>query len=151
MTAMTAMRDLTFSIPGVAVPQGSMKPVRMGPRLGVQPNNKQALYDYRARVAMAAQDIGVVPWEGPIELEATFFFQRPKAHFGTGRNASVLKESAPLYPTGKPDLDKVVRALLDGLTGACFKDDSQVVVVRAAKHYCPEGEGPQTVVSLWAM
>ena len=43
------------------------------------------------------------------------------------------------YPFVKPDLDKLVRAVLDGLTGAAFKDDSQVVELMASKRYAPQG------------
>ena len=151
MTAMTAMRDLTFTVPGKAVPQGGMMAFAKGNKAFVTHKKPKELGDYRARVALAAQMAQAKPIQGAIELEATFFFDRPKAHYGTGKNANVLKASAPQYPTGRPDIDKLERALLDALSGVCFHDDAQVVVVRAAKHYCPEGEGPQTVVSLWAM
>ena len=38
-------------------------------------------------------------------------------------------------PTKKPDLDNVLKAVLDGLNGIAFVDDSQVVNVCMAKHY----------------
>jgi Holliday junction resolvase RusA-like endonuclease len=38
-------------------------------------------------------------------------------------------------PTVPPDLDKLIRAVLDGLTGVAYKDDGQVVRISAVKIY----------------
>jgi Holliday junction resolvase RusA-like endonuclease len=38
-------------------------------------------------------------------------------------------------PTVPPDLDKLIRAVLDGLTGVAYKDDGQVVKITAVKIY----------------
>jgi Holliday junction resolvase RusA-like endonuclease len=38
-------------------------------------------------------------------------------------------------PTVPPDLDKLIRAVLDGLTGVAYKDDGQVVRITAVKIY----------------
>lgn len=40
----------------------------------------------------------------------------------------------------KPDLDKLLRALNDGLTGVAFHDDSQVVNIAATKRRAEPGE-----------
>lgn len=40
----------------------------------------------------------------------------------------------------KPDLDKLLRALNDGLTGIAFHDDSQVVYIKATKRRAKPGE-----------
>ena len=72
----------------------------------------------------------------PVILKLIFFRRRPKGHYGTGRNAGLLKDSSPEYPTSKPDLDKLNRAISDALTGIVFKDDSQVVKLESSKFYC---------------
>lgn len=72
---------------------------------------------------------------GPLVLEATFYFPRPKGHYGTGRNADVVKPGAPLYPDVKPDIDKLSRAILDSCTGVIWKDDAQVVNKWVRKMY----------------
>ena len=63
---------------------------------------------------------------GPIELTVVFYFSRPRSHFGTGRRACVLKDSAPHCHAQSPDLSKLMRALEDGITGAIWHDDRQV-------------------------
>jgi len=64
---------------------------------------------------------------GPITLSLTFERPRPKAHYGTGRNAGTLKVSVPAFPTMKPDVLKLARAVEDALTGVVWRDDSQVI------------------------
>jgi crossover junction endodeoxyribonuclease RusA len=75
--------------------------------------------------------------EGPVGINLTFGLTRPK---------SVSVRQRP-WPTAKPDLDKLVRAVKDSLTGVLWRDDAQVVRVFAEKHYT---DGPSYVrVRLW--
>lgn len=39
------------------------------------------------------------------------------------------------YPTKKPDIDNIVKVVLDALNGLAYKDDTQVVRVLAQKSY----------------
>src|ERR1700689_3720692 len=73
---------------------------------------------------------------GPVAIEVTFSLPRPAGHFGTGKNYTRVKASAPAWPAGRPDLDKLLRAVLDGLTmGGAWKDDAQVVQAATCKQY----------------
>jgi len=64
-----------------------------------------------------------------------FVFERPKCHWGTGRNAEKLKPSSPEYHIIKPDIDNIMKIILDSLNGIIFKDDSQVVSGKYEKRY----------------
>lgn len=75
------------------------------------------------------------PIEGPVSVRCLFFLPRPKSHFGTGKNASVLKSSAPRFPVQKPDGDKLERASWDALSRTIFSDDAQVVDWSGAKRW----------------
>ncbi len=72
---------------------------------------------------------------GPVYLQVVFFIQRPKSHYGTGKNAATLKASSPEYHTSKPDATKLLRAVEDALTGVCWRDDAQVCVQKVMKRY----------------
>ena len=72
---------------------------------------------------------------GPLTLTVYFYLPRPKAHYGTGRNAGILKDSAPVEHLTMPDLDKLVRAVGDALTRLAWRDDSQIVAWHAYKQY----------------
>lgn len=75
-------------------------------------------------------------------LRVTFTFARPKSHYRTGRNAQLLRDDAPLYPAGRPDLSKLLRSTEDALTDAgIWRDDAQVVMCTAWKRYVGESGG----------
>lgn len=73
--------------------------------------------------------------QGAVKLSITFFIARPKGHYGTGRNADILKNSAPTYPISTPDLSKLTRAVEDALTGLIWKNDSCIVIHSINKVY----------------
>jgi Holliday junction resolvase RusA-like endonuclease len=71
-----------------------------------------------------------------LAVNLIFILPRPAVHYGRGRNAGSVKDSAPRWPATKPDLDKLCRAVLDALTDAgVWRDDSQVVMLSAGKMY----------------
>ena len=70
-----------------------------------------------------------------VEIELRFFFARPKAHMGTGKNAGTVLASAPRRMIVMPDVDKLCRCAIDSLTGIVFKDDSQIARLVAVKSY----------------
>lgn len=146
---------LTFTADGVPAPQGSKNTTAQKDRAGAY-TGKVSVYESSAKLkpwrqvvvnAARAADPGP-PTEGPLILNIVFRLPRPKDHFGTGRNAGKLKPSAPEWPTKKPDVDKLERAILDALTIAkVYRDDSQVVVVNSAKVFADE-RPPGVMVSL---
>ena len=74
-----------------------------------------------------------IPFEGPLRVDLTFFFPRPKAHF---RSNGELKPNAPRWHTGKPDRDNSDKAVLDALTNlGIWADDKQVCDGRIQKLY----------------
>lgn len=144
------MRTLSFVVPGRPVPQGGMKAFARGNRAFVTHSKPKELGDYRARVAIAAQNAGARIIDGPVSLTVTFVMPRPKSHYGTGRNAGVIKPSAPYYVTTKPDVDKLLRSLFDALTSVAIRDDSQVVMVTMSKVYADQEmfTSPSTEVAI---
>lgn len=100
-----------------------------------------------ARVAMEQQGI-VELVEGPLGLALAFTMPRPKGHFGSGRNAGVVKDSAPDYPCVKPDATKLLRGAEDAMTGIVWRDDAQVVEQFVSKRY---GEPERVQVTVWSL
>ncbi len=124
---------IAFTVHGEPIPQGSKTRTRWG---GIREDNPRTK-PWRATVAAdAALAMNRRPLlAGAVALEAVFTFPRPKAHYGTGRNAGTVKASAPTHHTKTPDLDKLLRALGDALTGIVVRDDSQLSRVTATKVY----------------
>ncbi|NTU67988.1 MAG: RusA family crossover junction endodeoxyribonuclease [Chlorobiaceae bacterium] len=75
------------------------------------------------------------PIRDPLVVVLDFGFPRPKSHFGSGVNASKMKQYAPHYHTSKPDIDNLQKFVMDALNGVFWHDDSCVCVVHAAKRY----------------
>ena len=126
--------QLRFSVAGIARPQGSLRAFQDGRRTVVKADNAQ-LASWRRDVSWAAQTAarsilaGVAL--GPVQLALTFHLQRP---------ASVGRSIRPHIV--KPDLDKLVRAVGDAMTGIVYRDDAQVTVTIAAKRYVDVGIEP---------
>jgi Holliday junction resolvase RusA-like endonuclease len=69
-----------------------------------------------------------------LEVCITFVKVRPKCHFHwSNKRWGELRADAPVYPTGKPDLLKLARAVEDALTGIVYRDDSATCKLVLAK------------------
>lgn len=138
---------IRFIVYGKAIPQGNkigipvcpggVPLIRNGRQVTRVVEKNPKLHVWRQQVAevATAECFGEYPTLEPVRLSMTFTRPRPKGHFGTGRNASKLKASAPEHPTTTPDTLKLARAVEDSLTGIFYKDDSQVVEHRLYKVY----------------
>lgn len=64
-------------------------------------------------------------YDGPVRLEVHVYRALPQS-----RPKRITTEP----DTIKPDIDNVIKAVMDGLNGVAYHDDAQVVDVRAIKH-----------------
>lgn len=130
---------LTVVVHGTPAPQGSK--IR-NPTGGVRESSK-AVRPWREAVRHTTElAVQSHAWTPPLAAEVTVVFtlKRPATHYGTGRHADRLKDTAPPAPNARPDLDKLVRATLDALTDAgAITDDARVVSLYAVKAY-PGGD-----------
>lgn len=128
---------LVFDVDGIPVPQGS-KRVANGRLIDA---NTAKLKPWRATVTAACADAmraaGITgPVDGPVRVKVVFRLPRPKHHYRTGKHAGQLKDGAPYWAATRPDLDKLLRAVLDALTDAgLWHDDAQVAVLHATKEH----------------
>ncbi len=76
------------------------------------------------------------PLRGAFRVDCTFYFNRPQAHFRSGKNWHLMKDDAPMHHTKMPDRTKLLRSTEDALTGIIWVDDAQVVDGIIAKAYC---------------
>lgn len=78
------------------------------------------------------------PMQGAIRVTINAFFSLSKADFnskGEPNKKGTAKLQGEMLPTKKPDCDNVAKAVLDGLNGVAFQDDSQVVSLLISKSY----------------
>lgn len=148
-------REIEVRVYGLPAPQGSKRHIGRG----ILVESSKRVRPWRTSVVHACIDLmeeqqlrGVLPIQGPVDVEVEFLFPRPQSHYGTGRNAEKLKPSAPHYTTSTRDgdLDKVLRSTIDGLAertgGVMLRDDRLVVSVTATKRYTNDGESPGAMI-----
>ena len=77
------------------------------------------------------------PLKGDIMIKMIFTMPRPKSHFRTGKYKHILKDDMPEFHSSTPDLDNLVKFLLDTIQGKdrIIYDDSQVCMLQAEKVY----------------
>ena len=73
--------------------------------------------------------------EGDIDISIKAFYKIAK---NDNKNIKAAKRAGEIKPTKKPDIDNVIKAILDGLNEVAYKDDAQVVNVSASKYYSDE-------------
>jgi Holliday junction resolvase RusA-like endonuclease len=103
-----------------------------------------------ASCALEARELagGRIARGEPVGVEVIFYQPRNAGHYGTGRNACKLKDSAPPFPAVRPDVDKLLRSTLDALTSVLYADDGQVVTVRAEKRF---GDPARAEIKVWVV
>ena len=93
-----------------------------------------------------------LPFSDPVFMKIIFWLPRPKGHYRTGRFAGQLKPNAPVYCSSTPDLDKLCRSTLDGLSAKCggciIADDSIVVAIQAEKRYATDAESCGALITV---
>lgn len=121
---------------GVPAPQGSKRIVpsgKPGGRVHTIESNDATLRPWRSDIAWTVRDAKDKsrswPLTGPIAIDLWFTMPKP-------RSAPKRRRS---YPDRRPDVDKLSRAVLDGLkTAHAITDDGQVVQLHATKVYPTE-------------
>lgn len=134
----------TFTVVGDPAAQGSKRLVRTKAGRTIMLENSKKVRPWRTAVAEAAVASNVRVREGDVELVAVVRFVRPLSHFRTNGE---VKPSAALRP-GRSDSDKLLRAILDALTGVAYHDDRQVACVAIERVWCGQGEAPGATISI---
>ena len=131
------MPEVRFTVTGKPATQGSKR--HLGGGVMVESCKRLALW--RADCRLAATRAMPAGWDraAPVQVNATFAFARPKAHYGRRRGQPYLKDTAPEHCAVRADVDKLCRALLDAITGPLLLDDSQVVILVADKIWSLDG------------
>lgn len=139
----------TYDVYGVPAPQGSKRPVRSAGGRTVLIESSKALPAWRDAVihCVLASDRPDTPIFEAVEVTIVFNMPRPKGHYDT--KGQVKAWATETQHRTKPDLDKLVRGVLDALVIAqVLADDSQVTLLEAHKQYTPAGDLPGAHISI---
>lgn len=121
---------IAFTVQGTPIPKGSLRAFNGKHRPIVTHDNRktkpwQKAIQNACKRAMARHSVEM--FDGPVMIEATFTFKKPKS----------VKRA---HMSVKPDLDKLQRNLGDALEGVLLTNDSRVTCWQVRKVYGePEG------------
>ena len=124
--------ELRFCIPGEVRGKGRPRATAVNGQARMFTDSKTRSYETRIADAATAALGQRPPLEGPLEMHIRVRLVPPAS---TPKKARVLMIAGSLMPTKKPDLDNVLKAILDGCNKIAFQDDVLVVKFSAVKIY----------------
>ena len=136
---------LTFVLPGAPVPKGRPRMTKRGHVF-----TPKKTVSYEQSIALAAQAAksklgGGLLFDGPVMVTVHCHFAMPKSWSRKRKEQMLYEPHIQL-----PDLDNLVKAVLDGLnhTFNVWNDDKQVAAVKATKHWAESSSVLVTVEKL---
>lgn len=108
----------------------------------------QATKAYEKEIRQAFQAAGGTSFGAvPVAVEVTAYYPVPKSARKADKEAMAAGLVVPMV---KPDIDNIMKAVLDGIQGddGAFHDDVQVVSIRAEKRYDRIGSPGAVVVRI---
>lgn len=127
---------MIFTVEGQ--PQGKARPRFSRRSRSVYTPRKTVAYE--DLVAKCYHDAGgkLYPDDCYIRISVNAFFGIPKSYSKKKRMQCINDE---IRPTKKPDIDNILKVILDALNGVAYEDDRQVVYVRCHKYYADSEMG----------
>lgn len=131
---------LIFEVPGD--PRGKGRP-RFTKSGHTYTDSETRAYEEKI-IAYYRKSFGGYRWpdEAFIRVKVIAHYQIPKR---ATKAAIASMQARKLFPSRKPDIDNVLKIVLDALNGVAYKDDSRVVSVEAEKVYSFE---PKVVIEI---
>ena len=132
-------QPVTFAVQGVPVAKARPRVLRSGQ---AYTPGKSVAYERQVQLAATLAMRGHVRLSGAVQATLRFDLPIP-ASWSVRKRAEAI--TGELAPTGKPDLDNLLKSVLDGIRTIVIGDDAAIVDVRATKRY---GIAPLTVCSI---
>ena len=126
-------------IPGK--PLGKQRPRVLKSGITYTPK-KTVNYETFVKMMYLEKYAGEKPFEGPVSMLVSAFYQIPKSASKRRREAMARHD---MPPTTRPDIDNIAKIIMDALAGIAYEDDKQVTSCAVNKLYSYE---PKVVVYL---
>jgi Holliday junction resolvase RusA-like endonuclease len=132
-------QPVTFAVQGVPVAKARPRVLRSGQAYTPA---KSVAYERQVQLAATLAMRGHARLIGAVQATLRFDLPIPGSWSARKRAAAITGE---IVPTGKPDLDNLLKSVLDGIRTIVIGDDAVIVDVRATKRY---GAAPLTVCTI---
>lgn len=134
------MGDVVFIVPGTPVGKGRPRFAKVGGAVRTYTPEKTATYEnlvkIKAQEAMAGRPVIV----GPVDV-SIYLVIIPPASWSQKKQRDAM--AGEIHPTSRPDIDNVLKGVMDACNEVVFRDDKQVVNVWVSKRY---GQSAQATV-----
>lgn len=136
---------IIFTVPGQPYGKGRPRIGKVGKHARLFAPEKAVNYESMVKVLAAQAMAGRPLLDGAVEVRMDIACQIP-ASWSQKKQAEAV--AGRVFPTTKPDIDNVEKAIFDGLNGVAWRDDVQVVDVVKRKRY---GRVPGVLVRIEAL
>lgn len=126
------MKKICFEVEGKPIGKGRPRHTRTG---HIYTDKKTENYEARIWYACKKAMAGEPPSEEALSVEIDQCFAIPAS---ASKRAKAAMLAGEIRPTKRPDIDNVIKSVLDGCNGAAWVDDKQVVRIKARKVYAEE-------------
>lgn len=123
---------LVFTVPGDPVAKGRAKVSTFGGKVRAYTPPKTRNYETLVRLACEQAMDGQTPFDGPLYLRMDVYLSIPES-WSKRKKAAALEGT--VFPTKKPDLSNVLKAVEDGMNSVAYTDDSRIVNLASSKRY----------------
>ena len=132
------MGSIQFSVPGPPQGKARARTVRYGNgRISSYTPDKTVMYENLVKISYLERTQKIYNNKEALAVKIIACFEPPKS---TSKKRKAQMLSGDIRPTKKPDIDNIVKCILDGLNSVAYRDDTQVVDVQATKKYAEKAE-----------
>jgi len=132
------MTEVAFFVPGEPIAKARPRAAVIKRRAHIYTPAKSAAYEKAVGLIAKRAMRGKKKLPGALGVEIEFLMPIPKSWPKARRLAAL---HGGVSHEGKPDIDNLVKSVVDGMNGIVFKDDASITRLVASKTYCPLGEG----------
>ena len=126
------MMQITFAVYGEPVPKGRPRFSTRGKFPVAYTPEKTKAYEFEVGMMAVAAMGGSKPLEGALEAFIYVTFPIPPS-YSKKRTEACLNDTEK--HTKRPDLDNVIKSVIDGMSEIVFFNDSQITSIYATKVY----------------
>ena len=138
------MLELNFTIKGDPQGKGRPKFFKGHAVTPKQTRTYESLIRYEASHAVDHM-VEQPDFTAPCAVRIKAYYAIPDSYSKKKRALIAQKGTMGIRP-GKPDIDNVIKSVLDGMNGIVFRDDVQVVRLSAEKFWCEGNDVPHVDV-----
>ena len=132
---------IEFTVPAIPIAQPRPRAMAFAGHARVYEPKQHPVAAFKASVRMAAKEAySGPPLQGPLRVDCTFVFPRPKSMIWKKRPMQRERHAK------KPDRDNCDKAVLDALSGLMWADDCQVCAGQIEKWIAGGYEQPRVIV-----